>query len=337
MFNYRLSFLIVALFGLFLTGCLDKSQKPKLRPAESEWRYFGQAFPGAQPEIFSPDIISTNRDERDFTMSPSGNEIFYTLVLPAKNLSVIVYLVHDGAFWSQPKAASFSGQYSDLEPAFSTDGNKLFFASKRPLNSEDTTNDWNIWYVERVTTGWSDPIALNPMINTENDEFYPSVAQNGNLYFTAKRDDSFGHEDLYFSEFDENKYNSPVNLGDSINTSLYEFNAYIAPDESYLIFSSWGRKDGFGGGDLYISFRNKNGVWNKTRNLGANINSKQLDYCPVVTVDGKYLFFTSQKMKATLQNNTQRSLETLLGLADDIENGLGNIYWVEFKNQVLNN
>ncbi len=336
MFNYRVTFLVVAFFSMFLTGCLDKSKKPKLRPTESEWRYFGQAFPGAQPEIFSPDIISTNRDERDFAMSPSGNEIFYTLVLPAKNLSVIVYLVHDGAFWSQPKAAEFSGQYSDLEPAFSPDGNKLFFASKRPLQNADTTNDWNIWFIERVATGWSDPIALNSMINTEGDEFYPSVAQNGNLYFTAKRDDSYGYEDLYLSEFTNNNYDSVKNLGDLINSSTYEFNAYIAPDESYLIFSSWGRDDGFGGGDLYISFRNKNGTWNKPRNLGANINSDQLDYCPVVSMDGKYLFFTSQKMKSLLQNNSKRSLATLLGLADGIENGLGNIYWVEFKNQVLN-
>lgn len=336
MIKHRFAFFTIVFFSIYLTGCINKSEKPKLRPAESEWRYFGQAFPGVQPEIFSPDIISTNRDERDFAMSPDGNEIFYTLVLPAKNLSVIVYLVHDGAFWSQHRAAAFSGEYSDLEPVFSPDGNKLFFASKRPLQSSDTTNDWNIWYIECVSTGWSDPVALNQLINTENDEFYPSVAENGNLYFTARRDDSYGHEDLYFSKFSDNKYDSVINLGDAVNSSSYEFNAYIAPDESYLVFSSLGRDDGFGGGDLYISFRNEDGIWNDTRNLGANINSNQLDYCPVVSLDGKYLFFTSQRMKSTLQNNSKKSLATLLGLADGIENGLGNIYWVEFKNQVLN-
>ncbi len=336
MFNYRVSILIVFLLSIFLTGCIDKSQKPKLRPAESEWRYFGQAFPGAQPEIFSPDIISTNRDERDFAMSPAGDEIFYTIVLPSKDLSVIVYLQHDGSFWSQHKAAKFSGQYSDLEPAFSPDGNKLFFASKRPLESSDTTNDWNLWYIERMVTGWSDPIALNQMINTENDEFYPSVAKNGNLYFTAKHNDSFGHEDLYFSEFKNNQYDSVVNLGNVINGSSYEFNAFIAPDESYLIFSSWGRDDGFGGGDLYISYRDANKVWSHPKNLGSKINSDQLDYCPVVSLDGKYLFFTSQKMNPLLQNNSKKGLAKLLGLADNLENGLGNIYWVEFKNNVLN-
>lgn len=333
---YRISTFVLILFSLLFSGCLDKSKKPKMRPVESEWRYFGQGFPKNHPEIFSPDIISTNRNERDFAMSPTGNEIFYTIVLPSKNLSVIVYLFHDGAFWSHPQTAEFSGQYRDLEPVFSPDGNKLFFASMRPLEDTDTISDWNIWYIERVSTGWSDPTALNSLINTDKDEFYPSVSSSGNLFFTAKREDSFGNEDLYFAEFDGHDYTEPVNLGDSINSNLYEFNAFIAPDESYIIFSSLGRKDGYGGGDLYLSHRDKKGIWSKANNMGANINSEQLDYCPVISHNGKYLFFTSERLNSSFQNNKRRSLATLLGLADGIENGLGNIYWVEFKNQIPN-
>lgn len=255
--------------------------------------------------------------------------------MPAKNLNVIVHLVHDGAFWSHPEAARFSGEYNDLEPAFSPDGKKLFFVSKRPLDKNDTTDDWNIWFVEKASTGWSDPYPLDTIINSEGDEYYPSMAKNGNLYFTSQREDSFGYEDIYFSEFIDNKYSLPVNLGESINSELYEFNSFIAADESYLLFSSMGRSDGFGGGDLYISVKNENGSWEPARNLGPNINSDRLDYCPVISHDGKYLFFTSQKMNPSLQKNTKRSLALLLGLADGIENGLGNIYWVEFENQIL--
>lgn len=335
MFNNRFNLIILILFSFFMTGCLDKSKKPKLRPAESEWRYFGQAFPENQPKVFAPDIISTDRNERDFAMSPGGNEIFYSLVMPAKNLSVIVYLFHDGAFWSHPQCAPFSGQYDDLEPAFSPDGKKLFFASRRPMFETDSTNDWNIWYVERVATGWSSEKPLDTIINTEGDEFYPSLAKNGNLYYTAKRNDSYGHEDIYFSIYQNGDYNQPVNLGNAVNTELYEFNAYVASDESYLVFSSFGREDGYGGGDLYISQKDQNGQWKIARNLGADINSEQLDYCPLVSHDEKYLFFTSQKLNPVFQNKSKKSLTTLLGLADGIENGLGNIYWVEFENQIL--
>jgi len=335
MCNTRISFIIFLISGLLLSGCISKSEKPKMRPAESEWRYFGQAFPNEFPQIFSPDIISTRRNERDISMSPAGNEIFYTYVSPDKNLSIIIYLFHDGAFWSQPKAASFSGEYRDLEPAFSPDGKKLFFASKRPLTEVDSTADWNIWFVERSAAGWSVPKAVSPLINTEGDEFYPSVAKNGTLYFTAKRDTTFGFEDIYYAVFENGEYLPPVNLGENINSPLYEFNAYVAPDESYLLFSSFGRDDGQGGGDLYISRKDNMGNWMLAENLGPNINSAQLDYCPFISYDGKYLFFTSQKTHPTLLTNAKKTLDQVLNLADGIENGLGNIYWVEFEKQVL--
>ena len=65
----------------------------------------------------------------------------------------------------------------------------------------------------------------------------------------------------------------------------------VAPDESYLIVSS-GRPGGFGQGDLYISFRDEDGDWRQPVNLGESINSEQVDFCPMVTPDGKYLFFS---------------------------------------------
>jgi len=36
-----------------------------------------------------------------------------------------------------------------------------------------------------MANGWSKAENLGTAINTEADEFYPSIARNGNLYFTA--------------------------------------------------------------------------------------------------------------------------------------------------------
>ncbi len=254
--------IIIIAIVVFLGSCEQSIKKqPPANEGTADWQYFGLSSPGETPQMFSPEIISTNRNERDFTISPAGNIMFYSMVLPAKNFSVILYLHFDGFFWSEPEVAGFSGQYSDLEPAYSPDGNKLFFVSKRPVINNQEKTDYDIWYIENSDNGWTTPINFGAPVNTEEDEYYPSVAANGNLYFTAKYEDSFGSEDIYISRYENGSYSQPENIGDSINSSLFEFNAYIAPDESYLVFSSWGREDGLGGGDLYISYRNADSSW----------------------------------------------------------------------------
>jgi Tol biopolymer transport system component len=321
----------VAILTFVVLSC-DTSQKkvPPAHKGDSDWRYFGLASPGKIPQVFSPDIISTHRNERDFTISPTGTVMFYSLVLPANNLSVIAYLAFDGFFWTEPETAGFSGVYKDLEPTFSPDGKKLFFVSKRPLSGNTEKEDYDIWFVE-PEKGWNAAYNLGAPVNSDEDEYYPSIAANGNLYFTAKYGDSFGFEDIYFSRFENGNYSQPFNLGEPINSSFYEFNAFIAPDESYLIFSSYGREDDSGGGDLYIAYRLGDNSWTKPVNLGNKINSDKLDYCPFVTIDGKYLFFTSQRENDEFDVRTQKKFSLILQMSDGIENGLGNIYWVEFN------
>jgi hypothetical protein len=327
----------IAILTFFVLSC--KSPKKKALPSlkgDTEWQYFGLSSPGSVPKIFSPDIVSTQRNERDFAIAPAGNVMFYSIVLPANNLSTIVYLSFDGFFWSEPETAAFSGGFKDLEPAFSPDGKKLFFVSKRPLSGNSEKKDYDIWYVE-TEKGWNNAINPGPPVNSDENEYYPSVAANDNLYFTSKYNDSFGHEDIYFSRFVNGSYTQPLNLGASINTPFYEFNAYVAPDESFLIFSSWGREDDLGGGDLYISYRDGLNVWSIPKNLGTTINSDKLDYCPFVSPDGKYLFFTSEREYDGFKETGHKKLGVILQMADGIENGLGNIYWVAFDKSAWRN
>jgi len=268
--------------------------------------------------------------ERDITISPFGSEVYYSMVLPANKVQVILYLRFDGAFWSEPEVAFFSGIYNDIEPSFSPDGKKVFFASDRPVKKGGKPGDYNIWYVEKGASGWSDPVNVGAPVNTENDEFYPSVTNSGKLFFTAKRPDSYGDEDIYFSEYVNDKYTEPVNAGLNVNSGFADFNAYIAPDESYLLFSSVGRDDDLGGGDIYISRKLNDTTWSEAKNLGKTINSDESDFSPFVTFDGKYLFFTSTRSNPNLNTHYPKRFGSIISLADGIDNGLGNIYWVKF-------
>ena len=189
---------------------------------------------------FQPDIIKQFPAVRDFTISVTGNEAYFTAQSPLGELSAIIQIRRENKRWSSPKIASFSGKYQDLEPFLTHDGLKLFFASNKPKSPSDTSSaDYDIWYVQRESPNadWSDPINVGSPVNTTYNEFYPAVSNNHNLYFTSDPPTSKGKDDIYVSEWKDEAYQEPLSLSDSINSDGYEFNAFIAPDESFIIFS----------------------------------------------------------------------------------------------------
>jgi len=57
-----------------------------------------------------------------------------------------------------------------------------------------------------------------------------------------------------------------------------------------VIFSS-NRSGGYGGNDIYISFRKTDGTWTKAINLGPEINNNDMQLWPYASPDGKFLFY----------------------------------------------
>ena len=212
----------------------------------------------------------------------------------------------------------------------SPDGLRLYFVSNRPLKeNEKNKKDFDIWYVERENSAsaWSKPVNLES-VNTPDDEFYPSLAQNKNLYFTRESKKAGTKDDIWFCEWKKSGYGKAVVLSDSINSSGYEFNAFISPDESFLLYTAYTRKEGFGSGDLYIS-RKKDGVWGKAKNLGEEINSNQMDYCPFFDPKTNTLYFTSKRNE--LPQQEIKNYEDLLKVVNAYANGSSRIYQVNFE------
>lgn len=281
--------------------------------------------------LFAAGSLSTSINERDFAISPDGTEILYTISTPRSTFQTIVYSKRSAkGEWSAPEVASFAGEYSDLEPAFSHDGNTLYFSSNRPTTGTEP-KDFDVWKVTRTSSGWSKPENLGPAVNTEADEFYPSIARNGNIYFTAAYKDGPGREDIYVSEFKNNQYQKPVALDTLVNSKFYEFNAFVDPNEQYILFTSYGRKDDSGGGDLYMAVKDANGKWKPAKNL-SNLNSKQIDYCPFVSPDGKALFITSERHSLPVSfTSGKATVKKIKEIVSDPLNATGNIYWISFE------
>jgi len=253
--------------------------------------YLGQPAPDSTPALFAPDFVSTDLCERDMALTPDGREIYFTLQGgPSYQdwFATIVCVREQGGRWTTPRVAPFSGRWNDVEPFVTPDGKRLYFSSNRPLDGAGAAKkDYDVWFVERTPAGWGAPVNLGPPVNTDKDEFYPTLTKDGTLYVTAAYEGSRGREDIWRARPVDGRFAPPENLGDSVNTRSGQYNALIAPDESWLIL---GRD-----GDLFISFRRADGSWTAACNMGRTINAPGLTYCPALSPDGKYLFFTAAR------------------------------------------
>ena len=297
--------------------------------------YPDATLPADTPRLFAKSVLTDGLSNRDFTISPKGDEIFFTLQQPRFVTSTILHLVKQNGQWAKPEVASFSGRYRDLEAAFSPDGQTVYFSSDRPLKNSTTKKDFDIWRVKRNTNGtWAEPENLGLTVNSAKNEFYPSITRNGSLYFTVEADYGKGREDIVVCKASATGgYSKPESLPEDINTKYDEFNAFVDPDEQFILLTSYGRPDDMGRGDLYISHKDKAGNWLPVKHLPAPLNTTTLDYCPFVTWDKKYLIFTSSRLNNELTNGQTKTYPQLKELLNNPGNGGDDIYWVRFSKE----
>ena len=280
--------------------------------------------------LFGEGVISTKDDEFGGSFTPDGKTCYFSKSILRFYLDIICYSEYKDGKWQTPRVAPFSGTYRDFDPVLSPDGKKMIFTSNRPVDGKLKT-DYDIWMVEKETDGgWSEPIHLDTTINSSYDEHFASIASSGTIYFSSNRPGALGGEgdaDFYYSRLENGHYTTAVHLTDSVSTPAYELDCLIAPDESFLLMGAYGRQDGYGNYDIYISYR-KNGKWTPSRNLGPKVNSAFRDYSPRISPDGRYLFFTSEKDFSTGKKGVS-SYEEFEKKLHSVLNGSGNIYQIE--------
>lgn len=316
---------LICLLILFFTvwPCWSETEKTTEPFPILTGPYFGQKLPGDKPEPFAPGIISTALYTRDMAITPDGKELYFSVTLANFTYSCILFSKWETNGWTKPEVAPFSGNPNvlDIEPAISADGKKFYFASNRSGNMD-------IWVMDRTNSGWGEPYSIGSPINTEKGEFFPSITANGTLYFT--RDEPNGTNFIYRAALKDGKYSEPEKLSAEINSTKTQFNAFIAPDESYIIVPSFGRKDTVGSVDYYICFRLKENEWSQPINLGKEINTTfGEEYSPYVSPDGKYFFFMSTRFsKLEKYQNQKLTFDTMKQMYNEPGSGNPAIYWV---------
>ena len=317
--------IIVILVCIFLfSGCTQKNNFPALKGP-----YLGQKPPGMKPEIFAPGIISTGYNDRIACFTPDAKELYF--MLWGAPVGVLLHMKEKNGTWTKPEVVPFSGKYNG-EYTLSPDGKKIAFCTNMPLNGKGKPlNDYYTWIVEKEGDVWGEPEYIEAFEDEEKSfSGNPTIAANGNIYFYSKRKNGMGVEDIFLSRFQYGSYSKPENIGDGVNTEHDEIDPFIAPDESYIIYLRRG-DEGFGGLDLFISFKKEDGSWTEGKNMGPDINSSASEYCPTVSPDGRYFFFTSNRSIHKPFAEAPLSYKKKLEILDSPGNGFGDIYWVDAK------
>jgi len=250
--------------------------------------FLAQAVAAADPpkaEVFAPGIVSLpGRIEFCLAMSPDGQEIFFT-VRKAPGQWEIHQARFRGGAWQALGIAPFSGAFSDSEPSLSPDGRRLYFSSNRPRQAGAAAADYDIWLVERQEDGgWSAPRPLRAPVNGPGDQWRASQSRAGNLYYSS--------QGLWRCRFDGAVASAPVKLFDPQRPgALVGGHAFVAPDESYLLTAWMDGPGGRGGWDLYVSFRDPQGNWGPSINLGDEVNTAAGEDFPLVSPSGRDLYF----------------------------------------------
>jgi len=138
---------------------------------------------------------------------------------------------------------------------------------------------------------------LGPIINSSVYDTSPCVSSdNLELYFASERSGGSGGDDLYVAMRPtvSDPWGEPVNLGQTVNSSVHDWKPSISTDGLSLYFTSQ-RSGGYGGfSDIWVTTRvTKDDPWKEPVNLGPTINSSGYEGHPSISTDGLTLYFSS--------------------------------------------
>jgi WD40-like Beta Propeller Repeat len=295
-------------------GCKAARKESAVAAALPSPPYFGQPTPGVTPEKFAPGAVSTDAIELNGVFTPDGRELFFTRIVDG--IDTIHHSVFRDGKWSDPKPLSlFPGgaRAVAVDMSVSPDGRELYFLGQYRQEPAQKEPGSDIWVSRRADGGWATATLVPAPVSTSAEELYPVVVADGSLFFSSNREDG-KHLHLYRAPRQgDGSFSGPTKLGPPIADEEFGTgDTFVAPDESYMILSSR-RPPGFGNGDLFVAFRQKDGRWGTPVNLGPAINTSEHEFCPMATPDGKFLFF-SRRWGATWETTTA-----------------GDLYWVDAR------
>ncbi|WP_299525772.1 hypothetical protein [Winogradskyella sp.] len=314
----------IAFLLIISLACSDKKEASKKRHLETLSHPYKIDSILHKPIKFHPEVVSTHVDKFNTSFSPDGQTIYYTVTAQKLGVTGIAFQKFEKATFGSPEFVPFvSSDIPVTDVQISPDGNLMLFSSFKDYEGKPEGFNFNIWTSELKNGQWQEPKPLGFPVSSSGNEFYPVMTNNKNLYFSSDKE---GNSDIYLSRFLDGEYQEPVRLPDNINSKKREADAFVANDESFMIFVRVDEPEGYGKSDLYISFKKNQTEWSDPINMGKDVNSNEIDGSPYVTSDKAYLIFTSGRITKGIKKSAAKSYKNFISTISSSKNGSLNFY-----------
>ncbi len=233
--------------------------------------------PAPVPTMFSAEVQWGPQNDASPAFTPDGNTVVFTRRAGTSRQLMISH--KQGDTWSQPVVAPFSNVGNSIAPAMAPDGSYLIFVSNRPAVAGGALLDGfyagkpqpgrggNLWRVDRKGDAWGTPVRLPDIINSSSSTYDPSVAKDGSIYFTQTGGKT-GAFRLFKSTFRNGSLQPPQPLPFSDGITE-DYDPAVAPDQSFLVFSSERAPAPSDTADLFIVFATASG-WSAPVHIAAS-------------------------------------------------------------------
>ena len=256
---------IIALLGCATGSLAQDESKHNTNSRTSDATYFGLQPPGATAEAFAPEILTYEPHDSPVI---SADETWF--ILKGMEVDVLFYKMIDGQLALTDNPLDFAVPDVCNGISVSPSWNRIYIR-------EWKDNTGHLYRIDRNGDAWTTPRYME--LESFNRTWGFSLAANENLYYATDR--------IMVSVFDGDTHRDPTALKLHDGSDMLGGSPFVSPDESYIIYSI--------DGDLHISYKTKNGTWTSPVDLGPGINSDQLELCPQITPNGKYLLFNSRR------------------------------------------
>ncbi|WP_431136563.1 OmpA family protein [Psychroserpens mesophilus] len=221
--------------------------------------------------------VNSSTHESNAALSKDGKTMYFSRTnakrheIEDKKIATVKLFksTFDEGTWSEAEELPFcSDFYSTQHPALDEEHGRLYFSSDMP----NGFGSFDIYYVNLTDGGFGKPVNLGEKINTKHREQFPFFSKENILYFSSNGHQGFGGLDIFMSEQNANNWDTPLNLGETLNSVTDDFSFVVDFEHNKGFLSS--NRDG--ADNLYVFTREENTRTFIVEGTVKDKNSKEL-------------------------------------------------------------